>query len=296
MSLADLPLLHSTRLCDLHFESGKPLAAASGLVCLADRVCVLGDDLNHLGVFDSHTRPGQRLRLLPGKLPKGLKARKRAKPDFEILLEWRGGLLALGSGSRPTRERAVHLPQLAAAPIAFALTPLYERLRAELGPLNLEGALLQGEELWLLQRGNAGGPLGNARIRLHASVLDGLLLGADLKSELGLRVEPMLLGELDGVALGFTDACALPGGHWLFSAAAKATDDAVADGLCTGSVIGLATPAGQVLQRWRVAGDYKVEGIDARALPGRGLQLAMVCDADDPTRASPLLLATVAAR
>ena len=26
------------------------------------------------------------------------------------------------------------------------------------------------------------------------------------------------------------------------------------------------------------------------------LELAMVCDADDPTRASPLLLATVAAR
>ena len=132
-----------------------------------------------------------------------------------------------------------------------------------------------------------GDPLGNARIRLHASVLDGLLLGADLKPELGLR-RPMLLGELDGVALGFTDACALPGGHWLFSAAVEATDDAVADGLCTGSVIGLATPAGRLLQRWRVAGTTKVEGIDARALPGGALELAMVCDADDPTRASPL--------
>ena len=31
------------------------------------------------------------------------------------------------------------------------------------------------------------------------------------------------------------------------------------------------------------------------ALPGGALELAMVCDADDPTRASPLLLATVAA-
>ncbi|MEO3690558.1 DUF6929 family protein [Roseateles paludis] len=295
MSPAALPLLHTTSLCELYFESGKPLAAASGLVCLSSRVCVVGDDLKHLGVFDSHARPGQRLRLLPGGLPKGPKARKRVKPDFEILLEWRGGLLALGSGSssRPTRDRAVHLPSLQAAPLAFALTLLYERLRAELGPLNLEGALLQGDELWLLQRGNAGGLLGNARIRLHASVLEGLLVGAGIDAGLALHVEPMALGELDGVPLGFTDACALPAGHWLFSAAAEDTDDAVADGRCAGSVIGLATAAGQVLRRWRVGGDYKVEGIDARALPGGLLELAMVCDADDPTRASPLLVACV---
>jgi hypothetical protein len=162
-----------------------------------------------------------------------------------------------------------------------------------LGPLNLEGALLQGDELWLLQRGNAGGPLGNARIRMHASVLDALLVGAGIDAGLSLRVEPMQLGELDGVPLGFTDACALPAGHWLFSAAAEDTDDAVADGRCAGSVIGLATAAGQVLRRWRVGGDYKVEGIDARALPGGLLELAMVCDADDPTRASPLLVACV---
>ena len=46
------------------------------------------------------------------------------------------------------------------------------------------------------------------RIRLHASVLDELLLGADLKSELGLRVEPMLLGEAGRRGARFTDACA----------------------------------------------------------------------------------------
>jgi hypothetical protein len=296
MNPATLPLLHTTSLCELYFESGKPLAAASGLVCHSGRVCVVGDDLHHLGVFDGHARPGQRLRLLPGGLPKGLKARKRVKPDFEILLAWRGGLLAIGSGSRPTRERAVHLPHLQAAPMAFALTPLYERLRAELGPLNLEGALLQGDELWLLQRGNAGGPLGNARIRLPARVLEGLLVGAGIDAGLAMHVEPMPLGELDGVPLGFTDACALPGGDWLFSAAAEDTDDAVADGRCTGSVIGLATAGGQVLRRWRVAGDYKVEGIDARALQDGLLELAMVCDADDPTRASPLLVARVDGR
>jgi hypothetical protein len=43
------------------------------------------------------------------------------------------------------------------------------------------------------------------------------------------------LGAIDGIALGFTDAAALPGGGWLFTAVAEDTDDSVTDGACKGN-------------------------------------------------------------
>lgn len=298
------PLLRLHRLCRLRFRDGRPLAAASGLVCEAGRVFVVGDDALHLGVFTHPAHPGERHRLLPGTLPTDPPARKRAKPDFEALLRWRGGLLALGSGSKAApRERAVAVgltpdgrPQGAQG---FSLTPLYERLRERLGLLNIEGAAVQGGRLLLLQRGNAGG-LGNALISLPAAVLERLQAGA-APTLRGLQVRPMLLGDLDGVPLGLTDVAdpaegsALPNGEWLFSAAAEATDDAVNDGAVTGSVIGWADATGRVLRRWRVPGRLKVEGLDAhRAADGRWW-VAMVTDADDPAQPAPLLRAVLPA-
>jgi hypothetical protein len=291
-------LLHPQTLCQLRFADGEPLAAASGLVCTAGRVFVVGDDALHLGVFNHPAQPGRRHRLLAGALPREAKARKQAKPDFEALLRWQGGLLALGSGSKAEpRERAVALPLsrggVPGAARVFSLAPLYTRLRAELGGLNIEGAMLQDEHL-LLQRGNAG-ERGNALLRLPAAVLDRLQAGGepDLRS---LRVQPMPLGDLNGVPLGLTDACPLVGGRvgeWLFSAAAEATEDAVNDGAVTGSVIGWADAQGRMLRRWRLPGRLKVEGLDAKQAPDGAWQVAMVTDADDPAQPARLLRAVL---
>ena len=94
---------------------GQPhLSSASGLVCAHGRVYVIADDEQHLGVFDDPRSPGRLVRLLEGELPVGKKERKRVKADLEVLLAlpasaaWpHGALLALGSGSRPNRERGV---------------------------------------------------------------------------------------------------------------------------------------------------------------------------------------------
>jgi hypothetical protein len=93
------------------------------------------------------------------------------------------------------------------------------------------------------------------------------------------------LGALDGVELGFTDAVALPDGRWLFSAAAEARANSVADGPCAGSVIGLVGADGALQSMRRLNGPGKVEGIDARVI-GRDIELCLVTDADDPARAA----------
>lgn len=276
----------------LRFADGRPLAAASGLVVDMRGLWVIGDDLLHLGHFSAVGQGGRRIRLLTGRLPRQAASRKQAKPDFEILLRWRGGLLALGSGSLPQRERGVWLPPGSGAPQVVSLAPLYARLRDELGPLNLEGGFAQQGRLSLLQRANAGG-LGNVRVQLSERVLAGVLAGAPLPPRLRPELQPMALGRLVGVALGFTDGCALPGrpGQWLFSAAAEDTRDAVADGACMGSVVGLADAHGKVLAQHRLPGAWKVEGLAARRWRDGQLTLAMVCDGDDPARAAPLFKA-----
>ncbi len=89
------------------------LSAASGLVKLGNRLFVVADDENHLAMFDlSNREPSRLVPIFDGRLPLRHKARKAAKPDCEALLVLpafagypHGALMAMGSGSRPSRQR-----------------------------------------------------------------------------------------------------------------------------------------------------------------------------------------------
>ena len=285
-----------------HPRAQPHLSAASGLVCVHGRVHVVADDELHLGVFDDARAPGRLVRLFDGELPAGRKARKRAKPDLETLLHlppgpgWpQGGLLALGSGSRPQRERGALLTfeksgHLATAPRSIDLAPLYWPLASRFDDLNIEGALRLGPELLLLQRGNGRRGV-NAALHYRWADVEALLRGEAGSGLLPHAEHRFALGDLDGVPLGFTDGVAWPGpagaGRWLFCAAAEDTDDSYADGGCAGSVVGVADAGGHLLWTQRLAGRHKMEGIDARAESG-GLALCLVSDADDPAQASML--------
>jgi len=278
-------LLPVEALRPLTLARGAHVSAASGLVCADGRVWVIADDLLHLACFRSLAAPGRLTRLLPGRLPAAAAARKAAKPDFECLFAWRGGLVALGSGSRPQRETGVWITPQGVR--RFDLAPLYRPLRERLGAINIEGAFVQDGQWVLLQRGVAGGAP-NAVARWPVEVLKRLVAGAlDNTPPYALREMP--LGTLDGVALAFTDGTALEGGHWLFTAAAEDTRDSYLDGACRGSLVGLVDPRGRTQAQWRLPGRAKVEGIAAQRLDDGSLGLALVTDADDPTQPAWLL-------
>lgn len=289
---------------------GQPhLSAASGLVCAHGRVHVVADDELHLGVFDDASTPGRLVRLFEGALPAHKKARKRAKPDLETLLHlppgpgWpAGALLALGSGSRPQRERGALLTFNASghlmAPRTVDLSPVYEPLRSRFADLNIEGALLLGSDFVLLQRGNGRHGV-NAALHYRRAEWEALL-GGDQSAPLHPHAEHRFaLGELDGIPLGFTDGVAWPGpagrGRWLFCAAAEDTENSYLDGGCAGSVLGLADAQGRLSWIRRLAGRHKMEGLDVRAEDG-GLALCFVSDADDPAQASVLWRGCLQAR
>ncbi len=278
-----------------HPHGQAHFSAASGLVCVHGRAYVIGDDELHLAVYQDDDSPGKLHRLLPGALPADKAARKRSKPDFESLLHLPDSalLVALGSGSAPGRDRAVCLPLRAdGQPLSplpeVDLAPLYGPLRQRLGSINIEGAFVCAGQLLLLNRGHATGA-GNTVIRVSLRDFLALLAGRK-KALLPTRVQAFDLGDIAGVSLGFTDGAALGAGAWVFSAVAEDSANAVADGACLGTAVGVVSAAGQLSSLQRLTMHAKVEGIAAKHVDGQWA-LAMVTDADDPGQAAWLLRA-----
>jgi hypothetical protein len=279
------------------------LSAASGLVQIDQRLLVVADDEHMLAVFDlAGERPGQLYRLFDGELPDKPKARKAAKPDLEALAHlppWpgcaQGALLALGSGSRPQRQRAALLAfneagELHSAVREIDLWPLYEPLHARHEQLNIEGAFVAAGRFCLLQRGNQASPI-NVLISYDWPAIQAWLDGAGKTPE-PVQSTQFELGDIDGVPLCFTDGAALPDGGWVFCAAAEATDDNYADGPCRGSAVGVVAADGRLIGMWPLSLRCKAEGI-AVTLENGALQLLLVTDPDDRDEPALLLSATL---
>ncbi len=271
---------------------GRPpfLSAASSLVVVQSRLYVVADDELHLGVFPVRGRaPGRLVRLIKGKLPAGQKKRKRRKPDFEaqVLLppfpdHPHGALLAIGSGSRPARRKGVLLPldargRVAGAPREIRLATLLSAMEVRLGELNIEGAVIAGNRLILLQRGNKGGAH-NALVSMHLpKFLRAIAAAAPV--DIPFRIQRIALGSIEGVPWGFTDAAALPDGSLVFTAVAEDTEDAYHDGPCLGAAIGILSD-GKVKRFELLTPLIKPEGVAIHVQDGR-LKVLLVTDADD---------------
>lgn len=295
-----------------HPRGQAHLSAASGLVRAGAWLYLVADDEHHLGMLPAGAAVLQHLpqaplvqlhRILPGDLPADPKARKKRKPDLESLAllpassaHPSGALLALGSGSKPNRQRGLVIALDATGrPDGAAqvrdLSALYTPLRAEFADLNIEGAFVANDCLHLLQRANKGDAR-NACITYPLAPLLAWLAGTRAAPPAALRTILFDLGTVDGVPLGFTDGAALAGddgdGGWLFSAVAENTGDSYSDGECVASAIGWVGADGVLGRMSALEGAPKVEGI---ALDGE--RLLMVTDADDPACASRLLSATI---
>jgi hypothetical protein len=312
-------VLRPTAIRELTVEGGPGyVAAASGLVRVGPHLYVIADDRYDLAAFpDAGQEPGRLRRMLPGDLPDDAAERKRAKPDFEALAwlpregrrspggagspDGAGGpggagdaLLALGSGSRPTRRRGVLWRlgdggELTGEPEPIDLAPLYEELARAIPDLNVEGAAVSGDQFLLLQRGNGSAAV-NAVARLDLRRVRADLDGGQLAADAIETIDRHDLGEADGVRLAFSDAAALPDGRVVYTAVAEAGDDIFHDGRCAGAGVGIIERDGELGRFAPLHPAPKVEGVEAHA-SGAAIDLLMVADADDPGRPAPLLAA-----
>lgn len=300
----ELRVMRELDLAEPTAEGREPhMCAASGVVRRSDFAYVIADDEVGLGVFQiSGSEPGESRPVLPGELPADETDRKSQKPDLEALTALPpftdtpyGGLLGLGSGSDSEggRDRGFFWAlapdgSLHGEPRVIDLSPLYEMLRKELGDLNIEGAAVLGDELWLFHRGNEGNA-GNVVAEIAFADLAGSLTG-----DLEIDVEELKalrryeLGEMDGVPLCFSDATALSSDLVCFTASAEGAED----GDIRGSVVGTISKTGEVHRLRTIDRKWKVEGVHAAVDTGV-IDFVFVCDQDDADVASPLLTASM---
>jgi hypothetical protein len=293
----DLPPLELRRLRDLVLD-GEPsrLSAASGVARRGDAVYVIGDDQPSLGVFSLTSGA-------PGAWRPAVPQGGEGKRDLEALTVLPpfaghpyGALMGLGSGSEPGRDRGFVWGlradgALRGEPVQLDLAPVHALLRERVEGLNVEGACVMGDRLWLLHRGGPRSPNVVAQLALDAVLASVASDGRIDPHELaGTRAYD--LGELDGVPLAFSDATPLGGEVLVFTASAEAQGGATPDGAIHGSVVGTIDADGEVRRLRTIDRRFKVEGVHATVDTGV-VDLLLVCDQDDPDAPSPLLSASM---
>ena len=287
-------------------DNARHISAASGMVVVGEFLYVIADDELHLGVFDKGgTGAGALARLFPGDLPDTPVERKALKPDLEALVRLpsfpgypHGALLALASGSKPNRRTGAVLKldesgRIAREPRPYDLTRLYSSLESRFSALNIEGAIVLGDELVLLQRGSKTQP----ESALIWFPLREIFRVANPKTAnaspvAASRVQSFDLGMIEDAPLSFTDGAALPDGRIVFSTVAENTEDSYLDGPCLGAAIGIIGTNGHVETMHRLEPVKKVEGIHA-TVEGHHISLLLVTDADDARVPAKLLGAKI---
>jgi hypothetical protein len=255
--------------------------AASSIRRQGERLVIAQDDVNALATLDLATGVTRPILLPTG--PDGARVfdegrgNKKLKLDLEASIVLPDGrFVALGSGSSPLREKIVTVgPAAGALAQQLAGSELYAALRTHAqsrgARLNIEGAVVQGPWLRLLQRGNGKRDYQpwNAIFDLP---LDAFLAWLDGRGAVPAveRILEVHLGDIAGVPFGFTDAAVTPDGRMAFLACAEDTADALDDGPVLGCRFGwlaaddrsaVTTP---VLDAQGRPTHLKLEGIEVR--------------------------------
>jgi hypothetical protein len=269
---------------DPSLERPPHVRAASGLIGWGDRLALIQDD----ALFFAFADPASG-RCASAALPAVSGARtfdpergnKRVKPDLESLVRIGDRLVGLPSGSAPGRDRLALYPDLrwfdaGALYAALAALPQFSG-----GELNVEGARVQGDTLFLFNRGNGAAPAVDASAAVPLAAFAAWLDGGPAPEP--RFVAAYALGAVAGVRLTLTDVTGA--GPALFSAAAEDCPNAVDDGRVVGIAIGSLEDGGwaAVTEDGR-ATDAKIEG-----LAWLGERLFAVTDPDDPSRPGELL-------
>jgi hypothetical protein len=234
------------------------ISAASGLVVHDNKIFVISDDENFIGIYNFETQTGQKSVLFKEVLPDNKLLRKKQKGDFEALvhLTHLKKLLVIPSGSTTNRMRGALLFENGEFAQEISFAPLYELLGDQIKEINIEGGIAVDEELWLFQRGNG---VENKNALIFLNLTD--FLNA---SPLHPRILDVSLGNFHQVPLSFTDATKAE--HViLFLSVAEDSQSTYLDGTVVGSVLGVMNQLGEILDTMTLDTNSKPEGLSYNA-------------------------------
>jgi hypothetical protein len=309
--------MHYTDGADEATDRPAFVRAASSMAWIGNRIAMVQDDVNFVALVNPADGAAHAITLPAGKDGKRQfddgRGTKKFKLDLEAMarVPMKDGqlLLAFGSGSKKRRENVMTLPfpgrgsqASHAEPEIVPLPELYAALRAETAfsgsEMNIEGAVYLDGVIRLFGRGN-----GEPSDDLHPLDATCDLAWPTLRAHLAApgdsplptisRITQYDLGEIDGVALGFTDAIPVQRTRVMYAAAAEASKNAVDDGAVAGSALGMIPHDRRQAARWTAIRDEKgklfagkVEGLVLH--PRDAKRALVVIDVDDYERPSEL--------
>lgn len=256
------------------------ISAGSGLALHKDHFYIVADDeLGILSLKADFRQKGVFHPVFPGELPEEYKPRKKLKPDIEAIAVVADDLLLIPSGSKPNRIQGALFSTGNYSSKVLSFTNVYDHLEKEFPELNIEGAVIIGENIRLFQRGN-GKLLQNAIIDLQLQSF----LHDELKD---LKIKKIELGKLNETPLSFTDA-ALFDNNIYFLAAAERTESTYDDGEFAGAILGQMSLEGKMTKCLPLNISSKPEGLCIN-----GDEFFIVTDDDDRKNASRIFSGSI---
>ncbi len=205
------------------------IGSASGLIYQDNSLFIIGDNSGYLYEYNIDNSDLKKHEIIANPTEN---ISKNLKPDFESITNHNDTLYIFGSGSTDQRNKMVEFDLKSKTKIAtnnltdfYAVMQNFSGIKPE--DFNLEGAIFDGENWYLFNRGN-GKTNKNAIFTIHAK---------SLGEEFSLISVDYKLPKIKGVRSSFTDAI-LVDDKIYFLATAEDTKSTYNDGEILGSFIG----------------------------------------------------------
>lgn len=205
------------------------IGSASGLIYQDNSLFIIGDNSGYLYEYNIDNSDLKKHEIITNPTEN---IAKNQKPDFESITNHNDTLYIFGSGSTDQRNKMVEFDLKSKTKIAtnnltdfYAVMQNFSGIKPE--DFNLEGAIFDGENWYLFNRGN-GKTNKNAIFTIHAK---------SLGEEFSLISVDYKLPKIKGVRSSFTDAI-LVDDKIYFLTTAEDTKSTYNDGEILGSFIG----------------------------------------------------------
>lgn len=226
------------------------IGSASGLVYLDEKLYIISDSSSYLYEYTISEAKLNKIALVEN--PEENIA-KKDKPDLEAIALLGKDLYLFGSGSTESRNRLFKYNLKSGKIITKDITDIYSKIKREYriadDELNVEGVILNGESIYIFQRGN--GKMGK----------NGIIYVNDSGENSTFEFIPFDLPKINNVSATFTDSI-LVDGIIYFLATAEDTTSTYLDGEVIGSIIGtIDLKTMKLIDAIQITDKHKFEGL-----------------------------------